>query len=146
MKSFIKNIKDRKSKTAELLFLLAACLMMVSLLSGCNTTQTIAAQFGAAPLPTAVARKLYGTCGYCDLNPNCQLCGAVQKYNRKLAGAPKNQRAQFPVAGTSYRSHANAMYNPYGYQTPAGYQNTPPRNQQLYANSPYYPSLNALGY
>lgn len=115
MKTFIKNIKNNKSRTAELVFLIAASLLMTSLLSGCNTTQTLAAQFGAAPLPTTVARKLYGTCGECDLNPNCPVCHAVQKYNRKLAGAPKQERTRFPIAGTSWQSHANALYNPYSY-------------------------------
>jgi hypothetical protein len=115
MRNFIKNIKDSKSKTAELVLLIAACLMMVSLLSGCNTAQTLAAQFGAAPLPTTVARKLYGTCGDCDLNPNCPVCHAVQKYNRKLAGAPKQERAKFATAGTTWQDHSNALYNPYGY-------------------------------
>jgi len=160
MKNFIKNIKDSKSKTAELVFLLAACLMMVSLLSGCNTTQTLAAQFGVAPLPTAVARKLYGTCGECDLNPNCPLCKSVQGYNRKLAGAPASERVKYRTLGTSYRNHANAIYNPYGYNYPQlrgntqrnsygngygnkfGYNsNQNPRYQQ-----PQYPNYYPLGY
>jgi hypothetical protein len=136
MKDFIKNIKDNRTKFAELVFLIAGALMMVSLLSGCNTTQTLAAQFGAAPLPTAVARKLYGTCGECDLNPDCPLCNAVQKYNRKLAGAPKSERTKYQVAGTTYRNHANALYNPYGYQ----YAQYGAQPQQ--AQYPHYPQLN----
>lgn len=118
------NKPKEREKFIELFFLVVASILMTGLLSGCNTTQTLAAQFGMAPLPTKVARKLYGTCGECDLNPNCPLCKAVQNYNRKVAGAPKSQRSKYPLVGTSYRNHANDIKsnNPYGYNYPK-YQN-----------------------
>jgi hypothetical protein len=115
------------------IFTTTGLVCMCFLLTSCNTTQTLAAQFGAAPLPTAVARKLYGTCGHCDLNPQCPLCNAVQKYNRKLAGATKEQRQNYQLAGTSYRNHTNALYSPYKY-------NNPLKNDQYANQIPNYPS------
>ena len=114
-------------KFAELLFITVAAILMTAMLAGCNTTQTLAAQFGAAPLPTKVARKLYGTCGSCDLNVNCPVCKATQAYNRKLAAAPSYQKAQYPVAGTTWREHQavlnyqNLQSNQRGYQGYGGF-------------------------
>jgi hypothetical protein len=122
------------TKFAELLFITIAAILMAAMLTGCNTTQTLAAQFGAAPLPTKVARKLYGTCGSCNLDVNCPVCKATQAYNRKLAAAPSYQKAQYPVAGTSWREH-QAILNyqspqntQRGYQSYQSYQN--PQNPQ----------------
>lgn len=127
-------------KFAELLMLVIAAILMSAMLTGCNTTQTLAAQFGAAPLPTKVARKLYGTCGMCALDVNCALCKATQNYNRKLAGAPASQKAQFPIVGTDWKTHqANLNYQAYQAsqasqtsQTSRGIQNY--GNYQSYGN------------
>jgi hypothetical protein len=98
------------------LFLLASlCLSSI----GCQTTQTLGAQFGICPLPTKVARKLYGTCGACytttsrpmgyDANPSCPLCKRVQAYNRERAAAVN--QADLPVAGVPYQTHRQSIYS-----------------------------------
>jgi hypothetical protein len=102
---------EKTIKFAELLMITISMLLLVSLLSGCNTTQTLGAQFGMSELPTKVARKLYGTCGQCNLDVNCPLCKATQNYNRKLAAAPSSQKAQFPIAGTSFQAHQGMLEN-----------------------------------
>jgi hypothetical protein len=136
------------AKFAELLLLTIACILLTALLSGCNTTQTLGAQFGISPLPTAVARKLYGTCGACDLNPNCPVCLATQKYNRKLAAAPASQKREFATQGTSYARHQamleNYTYNNrgnqsyQGYQGYQGYRNYDPYQRQSPSYQTYY--------
>jgi hypothetical protein len=86
--------------------------------SGCATSQTLGAQFGICPLPTKVARKLYGTCGACyivrpdgsaDANPNCPYCKKIQYYNRERAAALN--RNALPVAGVPYQTHRQAIYS-----------------------------------
>lgn len=127
-------------KFAELLFLAIACILLTAVLTGCNTTQTLAAQFGAAPLPTKVARKLYGTCGACDLSTDCVVCKATQTYNRKLAAAPAQQKAQYPVAGSTWMEH-QAKIN---YQN--AYQNAYQNNNQYNQYSQYNQSNQYRGY
>ena len=99
-------------------FLLLTCLASLCLtFTGCQTSQTLAAQFGVCPLPTKVARKLYGTCGACyastprgyDANPNCALCHRVQTYNRERAAAVN--QSTLPVAGVPYRQHVQSIYS-----------------------------------
>jgi len=86
-------------------------------LTGCQTSQTLAAQFGVCPLPTKVARKLYGTCGTCyiqtskgyDSNPNCPYCKTTQHYNRERAAA--TNKNDLPLAGTPYQQHIQSIYS-----------------------------------
>jgi hypothetical protein len=93
-------------------------LLAIVSLTGCQTSQTLAAQFGITPLPTKVARKLYGTCGTCymvksngqaDTNPNCPYCKKIQYYNRERAAAVN--RDSLPTAGVPYQTHRDSIYS-----------------------------------
>lgn len=72
---------------------MAGACIAATALSGCSTAQTLASQFGVAPLPQRVARKCYGTCPQCSWRPidNCPQCRQVQTIRREAAGMTRKR-------------------------------------------------------
>lgn len=132
-------------------YLLPLIALASSVLTGCNTAQTLMAQLSDVPLPAAVARKQYGLCRDCQnygAQPNCVDCRAVQLERRRVAGlsntsyqneltargyrqAPQTQRNYEPSYRPSQRTYQpqyapeyeqSPRYSP-SYRTPAGQNN-----------------------
>jgi hypothetical protein len=132
--------------------ILGACAV---LLTGCaNTMGTLSAQFhpdasDGTGLPPRVARKLYGVCGakactYANYGDDqCPLCLAVQKYNRKMAGASASQKAEAARNGLPPRLGMPDQRR--AYQNPR-YQRRPSTSSYQGQDDPYAPYVPTSAY